>query len=140
MEKYINEKTIIKDEVYNLFKDDIKCPNCKKIMIDPVMCLSCQTKFCKNCQKKLKKNRKNCPKKCHSPIINDVILKNNCITKFKFKCIKGCGKEISFDNIISHYNSDCKKKKIKIIDKKKAAEAKKQIAHIGSRFINFNIL
>ena len=25
----------------------------------------------------------------------------------KFRCIKGCGAEISFDDIKSHYNSNC---------------------------------
>ena len=29
------------------------------------------------------------------------------ISKFNFKCIKGCGAEIPFNDITSHYNSNC---------------------------------
>ena len=41
MEEYINEETIIKNEIYELFKDNIICPICKGLIIEPVICLNC---------------------------------------------------------------------------------------------------
>ena len=102
MEEYINENTIVKNQVYDLFKDSVICVTCNSLMIEPVICLTCQTTFCKNC------NEKNgCPNKCENSEIKEVIGKNNYITKFKFKCITGCGEEILFDDIKEHYSSDC---------------------------------
>ena len=65
MEEYINDKTIIKNEIYNAFKDFIKCPLCSGILINPVMCMKCQTAFCRQC-------------------VDDWSLKNPT------KCLKGC--------------------------------------------------
>ena len=145
MEDYINEKTIIKNDIYKSLKDNIYCPSCKKIMIEPVMCLGCQNTFCKNCLNKLNKKGKKCPNGCANPTITDVILKNNFITKLKFKCIKDCGKELSFDELINHYNSTCKKRKIKILDKKKVPFFKKKffffkkkVKHLTSTYYNIN--
>ena len=33
------------------------------------------------------------------------------INKIKFRCIKGCGAEILFNDIKNHYNTECYKKK-----------------------------
>lgn len=123
MEEYVNEDTIIKNESYDLLKDNIICPICSRLMIEPVICLSCQNTYCKKCIQDWKEKGGNCPNKCENSIINNVIGKNNFITKFKFKCIKGCGAEILFDDIKEHYSSDClsKKKKIKPITKEEAA-------------------
>lgn len=124
MEKYVNKDTIVKNEVYEMFKDNIICSKCSSLMIEPVVCTACQESFCKNC---IKEN-KTCPNKCEKSDIKDVIGKNNFITKFKFKCIKGCGEKILFDNIKNHYNSDClsKKKKPKALSSKEAAKYKQQ--------------
>jgi hypothetical protein len=108
MEKYVNSNTIIKNEVYDTFKDSIICPICSNLMIEPVICFSCQETFCKNCYKK----NGSCPKKCNEPNIQEVIGKKKYITKFKFLCIKGCGAEIPFEDINNHYSSNCLKPKI----------------------------
>ena len=136
MEKYISEKNIVKNEVYELFKDNIICPVCNSLMIEPVICFSCQTTFCKNCSKNLKDNGDNCPNKCSVFNVNDVIGKNNLITKFKFKCINGCGEEIDIKN---HYNN-CNPnniKKIKVLSKKQTEEYIKnnneEIDHLKSK-------
>ena len=138
MEKYANEKNIVKNEIYELFKDAIICPVCNSIMIEPVICLECQSTFCKKCSKTLKDKGDNCPKKCSNYNINDVIGKNNFISKFKFKCINGCGEDILFENITNHYKN-CnpnKIKKIKVMDKKQVEEYRKknseEIAHLNS--------
>ena len=123
MEKYINEETIIKNEIYEGFKDNIICPICSCLMIEPVMCLTCQ-----------------------NSIIKDVIGKNNFITKFKFKCIRGCGAEIKFDDIKNHYSSDCLsvKKKITPLSAKETAEYKKKtgndVPHLSSKSFNLYII
>ena len=134
MEKYANEKNIVKNEVYDLFKDTIICPVCNSIMIESVICLNCQSTFCKKCSKELKDKGKNCPKKCSFLNIKEVIGKNNFISKFKFKCINGCGEEILFENIKNHYKNCNQKniKKIKVLSKKQAEELlKKKDKEIG---------
>ena len=128
MEKYANEKNIVKNDIYELFKDNIYCQVCNSLMIDPVICLSCQSTFCKKCSKELKDTGENCPKKCSNFNIQDVIGKNNLISKFKFKCINGCGEEILYDNINNHYKN-CKPnkiKKIKVLSKEQAEEFQKK--------------
>lgn len=114
MEEYINDNTIIKDNIFEMFKDNIICPICENLMIQPVMCSNCQNTFCKKCINDWKERGGNCPNKCQNSQIKDVIGKNNFITKFKFKCIKGCGAEILFDDIKNHYSSNCLLKKKKI--------------------------
>ena len=142
MEKYINEDTSVKNDVYDLFKENIKCSICSHLMIEPVICLSCQNSFCKKCIQDWKAKNGSCPKNCEICMINDVIGKNNFITKFKFKCIKGCGEEIPFDNINNHYSSDCLNKKklksIKTLTSKEAAEYRikenTEIPHLTSMY------
>ena len=58
-----NENNIVKNEVYELFKDTIICPVCNSLMFDPVICLNCKITFCKKCSKELKEKGENCPKK-----------------------------------------------------------------------------
>lgn len=111
MEEYINEKTIIKGEKWELLKDNIICSLCKKIMLKPVMCTICQNNFCKNCIENKSKGK--CPQKCENSSLIDIVEKNLLINKFKFKCIKGCGVEIPFNDIQKHYSSKCHKKQAK---------------------------
>ena len=143
MEKYINEETIIKNDNYDLFQDMIICQICQCIMIEPVMCLGCQNYYCKNCIENWKKKSEKCPNRCENPIYQNIIEKNRIITKYKFKCIKGCGAEIPFENIKSHYDSNClenkkeynnksiiknniKESKIKILSDKETYELKRK--------------
>ena len=114
--------------MYEAFKDLIICPVCNSLMIEPVICFGCQEKFCKKCSKKLKEKGDNCPNKCLNYKIEDISSKNNLISKFKFKCINGCGEEILFDNIKDHYKK-CdpnNKKKVKALSKKQAEELTKK--------------
>ena len=108
MEEYINLKTIIKDENYELHQEFIICSICELLMIEPIICSKCGKRFCKNCiEYIINKKYGNCPYGCQDPIFKEVIIKNNFITKCKFKCIKGCNKEILFNDIKNHYSSDC---------------------------------
>ena len=127
MEKYINEETIIKNDTYNLFQDMIICQICQCMMIEPVMCISCQNHYCKKCIEGWKKKDSKCPNRCENTIYKDIIEKNRVITKFKFKCIKGCGAEIPFDDIKSHYNSNCLENKKKDNNKPNIQNEKENI-------------
>ena len=135
MEKYVNDETIIKDDKFEVFKEYIVCPICACLMIEPVMCFSCQNNYCKKCIEKWKERGGECPNKCSNPIFKDVIGRNRLISKFKFKCINGCGAEILFDDIKNHYSSNClknkdnndkeeKKSNIKILSKAQVKELK----------------
>ena len=147
MDKYVNKKTIVKNSVYDMFKDSIICQICNSLMIEPFICLNCQNTFCEKCKEKLKENGENCPGKCQEPIIKNVIERNNNITRFKFKCIKGCGEEILFTDIKEHYSSDCltKKQKPRVLTPEEVAEYKKKtdedIPHVTSNSnINYFII
>jgi len=139
MEQYVNNDTIIKNEMYYSFKDSITCQMCSKLMIKPVICFGCQSSFCKKCIEAQKKEDGLCPRKCDNPIIKDVIEKNNNIFKFKFKCIKGCEEEILFKDLESHYSTDClsKKKKIKPLENTEVVKYKEEtgeeVEHLTSK-------
>ena len=107
MEKYINKETIIEDNTYNSFKEQIACKICECIMLEPVMCVNCQNYYCKKCIEDLKKRSESCPGECEKSNYKNVIEKNRSITKMKFKCIKGCGAEILFEDIKNHYSTNC---------------------------------
>ena len=114
-----------------MFSEEIKCQNCNCIMISPIICLSCQFTFCKNCKEKMKDNCE----KFKAPNITEA--KKNHISKFKFKCIKGCDEEIKYQDIENHYNSDClSRKKVKALTQSEAAKYSektgKEIPHITS--------
>ena len=70
---------------------------------------------------------------------NNVIEKNRVITKLKFKCKKGCGAILSFDEIKEHYNSNClaQKSKIKILSINQMTEFRKKnkkIEYVTSKY------
>ena len=153
MEEYVNENTIIKNETFNSFPEMFICQICKLIMLEPVMCIGCQNYYCKKCIENCKQKSGTCPNGCENPIFKDVIEKNRLIKKMKFKCIKGCGAEILFDDIKNHYSSNClekknenendeNKRKIKILTKKEVAELKKnnkKIDYFTSKSYKYNI-
>ena len=67
VEKYVNEDTIVKNEIYDTFKESIICNICQKIMIEQVMCLKCQNTYCKKCIEDLKTKGEGCPNHCDNP-------------------------------------------------------------------------
>ena len=140
MEEYMNNDTIIKNDVYKAFPEElIICQICRSLMIEPVMCLNCLNYYCKKCIDSSQKKSGTCPNKCENPIFNNVIEKNRLITKLKFKCKKGCGAILSFDKIEKHYNSNClaQKPKIKILSEYQITEYKKQnqiIEYVTSKY------
>ncbi len=113
MEEYVNEDSVIKNSQYEAFKEYISCHKCECLMIEPVLCLNCQNKFCKKCAEECENKNGKCPLNCEKTSLRKVIGKNNMISKIKFKCIKGCGAEIPFDEINNHYKSNCIENKTK---------------------------
>ena len=134
MEKYINLETLIKNEIFESLQEYVICPICNQLILEPIKCSKCENNFCKKC---LNKNNK-CPEGCEKTELK--ITKQNFIKKLKFKCIKGCGAEIRFDDITKHYNSDCLKdnnnnNKIKFLSKEQMSNIKKDdISYIKSKF------
>ena len=55
-----------------------------------------------------------------------MIENNRAVRKFKYRCIKGCGAQIPYDDIQSHYNSNCllnkNKSKMKILTSEQVAQ------------------
>ena len=132
MEKYVNEDTIIKTKEYESFQELLFCPICFNLMLEPVMCSVCQNHYCKSCIESWKKKNESCPNKCENSFFMNIIEKNRAVNKFKYKCIKGCGAEIPFNEINDHYSSNClanktdnKKSKVTILTKSQASEYQK---------------
>ena len=114
MEDYINDNSIVKNELYYELKDDIICPLCQCLMIEPMVCSKCQNTYCKKCIEDWKKKSNACPNRCTSEF-NKVIEKKNYITKMKFKCVKGCGEEIKFKDLEEHYKNNCASNKKRLV-------------------------
>jgi len=138
MNEYIKEENIVKNEVYEALKDDITCQICFKLMILPMVCPNCQNTICNKCVDDWKKKGGTCPNGCKSEF-QKVIEKNNHIFKIKFKCIKGCGKEILFGDLAKH-SSDCinssKNKKMTRISREELFKMKeKNIEYFTSKKI-----
>ena len=104
MEEYINENTIVKDELYNAFKESVSCPLCLSILINPVMCMKCQNVFCKKCINDWSKKDNKCPNRCTDPNYQKCIGKNDILSKLKFKC-QACGNIIKYDDAKKHLSS-----------------------------------
>ena len=131
MEEFINLTTLIQNDTYESLKELIICPICTKIILEPVMCSECENHFCKQCIDK--KNK--CPNGCKSSKLNDS--RRNFIKKLKFKCIRGCGTEIPYDDITDHYKSDCdKNNKMKFLSKEQMSNIKREdIAYVKSKVL-----
>ena len=101
MDKFINNDTIIKDDIYKSFKGLISCPLCNNILIEPVMCMKCQKSFCKKCINEMADIK--CPNNCEQANFQNCISKNEILTKLKFKC-KYCKSILSYDDALKHKN------------------------------------
>lgn len=106
-EPYIDDNCLIENEYYNDVKEMIKCKYCDQILKDPMMCLTCQAPFCKNCTKNAsKKNNK--IHKCKKPkyVENKTVTKT--MGKLKYLC-KNCNREILKADIEAHLKEGCAK-------------------------------
>jgi hypothetical protein len=67
--------------------------------------------FCQKCIEQWKQKGGGCPFRCNSFKFIKVKEKNRKISSLKFKCIKGCGAEIPYNEIENHYKTECFKRK-----------------------------
>ena len=104
MKEYINDNTIIKDELYNAFKESVSCPLCLSSLINPVMCMKCQNVFCKKCINEWSKKDDKCVNRCTEPNYQKCIGKNDILSKLKFKC-EACGNIIKYDEAKKHLST-----------------------------------
>lgn len=106
LQDFVNEKNIVKDEIYNAIKDSIICPICKDLLIIPMMCMNCQNSFCKKCLENWSVINKNCPNRCRNPGYRKSLLISQLLSKIKIKCIK-CNSIINYDNMKKHIQTKC---------------------------------
>ena len=106
MEEYINDDTVIEDEVYNEFKDFVTCSLCLCILKDPVMCMKCQNVFCRSCANDWAKKDDKCPNRCPNPNYQKCRAKNEILSKFKFKC-PSCGLILKYNDTKEHKSKCC---------------------------------
>ena len=104
MENFINNDTVIKDEIYNVFKDSLYCSICFNIFIEPIMCIKCQNSFCKQCIDKMEGIK--CPNKCEEPNYQKSNSKYDILKNLKFKC-KYCKTIIDYNDAENHKNICC---------------------------------
>ena len=87
LQDFINEQTVLKDDVYNAIKDSLICPICKDLIITPMMCMNCQNTFCKKCIEEWAIRDKKCPNRCHYPNYKKSLTISQLLSKMKIVCI-----------------------------------------------------
>ena len=110
---YLDTSLLVNSKKFEGIEKDITCPICQGIINDPYFCNKCQNNFCSKCINKWKDNNAKCPFRCLSPIY----IQNKFLTRIfsellKFKCQKGCGEIISYNNISTHFEN-CKNENFK---------------------------
>ena len=103
---YINEKNVIKDDIYKSIENSITCMICLDIIIEPMICMSCHHSFCNNCIRKWLQMDNKCPNRCKILNYQNDLEINKLLSKLKFGCEK-CKKVISYDEMMKHFLSKC---------------------------------
>lgn len=103
---YINDKTVIKDEIYKNFEYSVTCSICSEIMINPMMCMNCQTVYCKSCIDNWSKKSAYCTNRCKNTNYKKSILSQIFLSKLKFIC-QNCEKVINYDDMQAHSLIKC---------------------------------
>ena len=149
---FIDDTCLIEDDYYKSVKNSIECAFCHKILNEPMMCLSCQDAFCKECTKLLKQDNHSCENPTYIKNKNA----NRLLAKVKYLC-KNCLCEIKKEDIENHLKEKCIKnenptKLINIIYRKKSLrklkdeeikelkQQNKEINHISCKIILLIIL
>ena len=104
METYINNKTLIEDDINKILKSSATCQLCENILINPIMCMNCQKVYCKKCIDNPINEDKKCS--CDNPKYQKAISKIEILSKFKFICV-GCGEGIPYDEAQKHHDFCC---------------------------------
>ena len=104
MEAYVNNKTLVEDDISKALKLLVTCSLCNNILINPVMCMGCQKVYCKKCIDNSINIDRKC--KCENKDYPKCIGKNEILSKLKFICV-GCQEEISYEEAEKHHDSCC---------------------------------
>ena len=104
----IDKKYISNFAVYELLLDEMRCPICLKILLDPIECDKCQAIICENCYFILKSADKNCFNEgCKGKYIKANRYIRNILNELEIKCI-GCAKDnIRYTDYLIHIKT-CK--------------------------------
>ena len=106
LREYINNNSVIKDEIYKQFESSLSCSICLDIMIDPVMCMNCEAKFCKTCQEDWSQRNNTCPNRCKNPKYEKSMIAQGLLSRLKFICYK-CEEVIDYEDIKNHSKINC---------------------------------
>jgi hypothetical protein len=107
METYVNNNTLVQNDLALMFKSSINCILCNNILIEPLMCMNCQKVCCKKCIDKWKiDNNEKCPNNCSNPNYQNCRDRNEILSKLKFICV-GCNNEIEYNEAKNHHDSCC---------------------------------
>lgn len=106
---YLEKSDIINIEECKAIENCITCIICSGVVVDPIMCRSCENVFCRSCIEEWKKKSNTCPYKCPDFSLKENKVFNSLIANLKFKCPRGCGQVIPYPDLIEHYKSKCEK-------------------------------
>ena len=135
-EDYFSDDCIVKDNFFISIEDLLKCPLCNKILKEPYMCKDCQSVYCKKCLEN-NSNLKKCPKDGKEITFIYSIVKNDLLSKLKYKC-KKCSKIVIQTDIKSHLEENCKHEENNRKREKTLAEiirTKKQLIKLSEKEI-----
>ena len=104
METYVNNKTLVETDIAKVLKSSVTCPLCNNILINPVMCMTCQKVYCKKYIDNSVNSDAKC--KCENQNFQKSIGKNEILSQLKFICV-GCGEEKGYDEAEKHHDSCC---------------------------------
>ena len=99
----IDKKYISNFSDYALLFDEMRCPICLKILLDPIECDKCQAIICENCYFILKSADKNCFNEgCKGKYIKANKYIRNLLNELEIKC-QGCGTDnINYIDYLTH--------------------------------------
>ena len=137
LREYINETTVIKDEIYKQFESSICCVICQEVMIDPMICMNCQAQYCKSCQENWSKKSKCCTNRCINTKYEKSILAQGLLNKLKFIC-KKCEKVIDYEDMKEHILTNCENDSQLKVLKEAEKNNEDEIESVKSKYININ--
>ena len=106
---YINDETVIKDEIYKQFELSIACCICNEILIEPMMFMNCQVLCCKKCEEKWSQKKNTCPQNCPNAQYIESSNSQKLLSKLKFVC-KNCEEVFNYDEMQKHSTTNCENK------------------------------
>lgn len=121
----IDKKFISNYDEYKLLLDEMICPICLKVLLDPIECSECQAIICENCYFILKTADKNCFNEgCKGTYVKANKFVREILSNLSIKCY-GCGQDkIRYSDYLQHIKT-CEKylsnpilKKLAIINQK----------------------